>query len=532
MRLRSIAIALLFAFTGLAGAQEDMRATSVAVFKNGLGFVVKQGTVKVAQGAAVVEPVPAATLGTLWVAPAQSGTAIEEVVALRGQGKQRQAMSVEEFIRANVGKKATVVSGGKEWTGTIVGTAEKPAESDNGEDDDVSPRATQMAPTAVLLQTDSGVVALQAGSITAVSIGGAKTSVADQGTASLRLRLKGAGDNAKLTMGYLEKGLGWSPAYVISLKDDKTAQLTMQAVVINDAEELKNTDVFFVVGYPNFTFAEVPSPMTLQQTLAQYISSMNRGRSDYGNAGVLSNAMRQAAVPYAGEASGADYVATVADLSGSPEEDLFLYRQPGVTLAKGQRAQYNVFSATVPIAHVYTWDIPDTARTTPYEQPKPATEPQVWHALRMTNSSDFPWTTAPAMVISGERPLAQDMLAYTPKAGRGELKITAATDIQAREQELEQTRQVNAAKWAGSSYDAVTVEGTLTVKNFKSKEAKLIIKKTLTGEVLSATDEGKTEKLAEAIASANPNSRVTWEIPLKAGEERKITYRYKILVRN
>lgn len=531
MRYRAAASALVLVLATLAGAQEEMRATSVAVFKNGLGFVVKQGTVKTAQGTAMIEPVPAATLGTLWVAPAQASMAIEEVVAMRGKGKERAPVSVEEFIQANAGKKATISSGGKEWTGTIVGTAGKP-EDEEGDSDNVYPRTTRMVPTAVLLQTESGVVALQAGNIQAVIIGGAKTMVADQGTASLRLRLKGAGESAKLTMGYLEKGLGWSPAYVVSLKDEKTAQLTMQAVVINDMEELKNTDLFFVVGYPNFAFAEVPSPMTLQQTLAQYIGSLNRGGSDYGSAGRLSNAMRQAAVPYSGEADSAGYVATVSDLAGAPEEDLFLYRQPGVTLAKGQRAQYNVFSATVPIAHVYTWDIPDTARTSQYEQPKPETQPQVWHALRMTNSSDFPWTTAPAMVISGERPLAQDMLAYTPKAGRGELKITAATDIQAKAQELEQARQLNAAKWAGSSYDAVTVDGTLTVKNFKSKEAKLIIKKSVTGEVLSASDEGKTEKVAEAVASANPNSRVTWEIPLKAGEERKITYRYKILVRN
>jgi hypothetical protein len=526
-----MAVCLILALVALAGAQDEMRATSVAVFKNGLGFVVKQGTVKTAQGTAVIEPVPAATLGTLWVAPAQAGMAIEEVLAQRGKGKERAPVSVEEFIHLNAGKKATISSGGKEWTGTILGTAEKP-EGEEGDDNNVYPRTPRMVPTAVLLQTESGVVALQAGNIQAVSVGGAKTTVADQGTASLRLRLKGAGESAKLTMGYLEKGLGWSPAYVVSLKDEKTAQLTMQAVVVNDVEELKNTDLFFVVGYPNFAFAEVPSPMTLQQTLAQYIGSLNRGGSDYGSAGRLSNAMRQAAAPYSGEADSAGYVATVSDLSGAPEEDLFLYRQPSVTLAKGQRAQYNVFSATVPIAHVYTWDIGDTARTSQYEQPKPATEPQVWHTLRMTNSSDFPWTTAPAMVISGERPLAQDMLAYTPKAGRGELKITAATDIQAQAQELEQARQINAAKWAGSSYDAVTVDGTLTVKNFKSKEAKLIVKKSVTGEMLSASDEGKTEKVAEAVASANPNSRVTWEIPLKAGEERKITYRYKILVRN
>jgi len=39
--------------------------------------------------------------------------------------------------------------------------------------------------------------------------------------------------------------LGWTPSYLISLNDDKTAQITMQAVVMDDAEDLDNTDVFF-----------------------------------------------------------------------------------------------------------------------------------------------------------------------------------------------------------------------------------------------------------------------------------------------
>ena len=58
---------------------------------------------------------------------------------------------------------------------------------------------------------------------------------------------------------------------MISLTDDKTAQITMQAVVMDDAEDLNNADVFFVVGVPNFVYSETPSPMSLQQNLLSFM---------------------------------------------------------------------------------------------------------------------------------------------------------------------------------------------------------------------------------------------------------------------
>jgi hypothetical protein len=69
---------------------------------------------------------------------------------------------------------------------------------------------------------------------------------------SERFKIKGAAGHANLTMGYLEHGLGWTPSYLVSLQDDKTAQITMQAVLVNDAEDLKDTDFFFMAGVPNF----------------------------------------------------------------------------------------------------------------------------------------------------------------------------------------------------------------------------------------------------------------------------------------
>jgi hypothetical protein len=38
-------------------------------------------------------------------------------------------------------------------------------------------------------------------------------------------------------------------------------------------------------------------------------------------------------------------------------------------------------------------------------------------------------------------------------------------------------------------------------------------------------------KLGEGITTDDPMSRLTWEITLKAGEERIVTYRYRVWIR-
>jgi hypothetical protein len=77
----------------------------------------------------------------------------------------------------------------------------------------------------------------------------------------------------------------------------------------------------------------------------------------------------------------------------------------------------------------------------------------------------------------------------------------------------------------------VSVEGKLTIKNYKSKEVRLSIADRVRGTVESQTDNGKSDKLAEAIAVDNPLSRLTWEVTLQAGEEKVIKYRYKVWLR-
>jgi hypothetical protein len=155
----------------------------------------------------------------------------------------------------------------------------------------------------------------------------------------------------------------------------------------------------------------------------------------------------------------------------------------------------------------------------------------IWHSICLKNSTKYPWTSAPTMVISGTRPISQDTLTYTPKAASSNWKITIATDIRSSHEEREIARQQNVQRRRGYEYDLVTVEGTLKVKNYKPKDVRLNIRKTLRGAVDSQSDDGETVKLGEAITTDNPMSRLTWEITLKAGEERTVTYRYKVWVR-
>ena len=135
------------------------------------------------------------------------------------------------------------------------------------------------------------------------------------------------------------------------------------------------------------------------------------------------------------------------------------------------------------------------------------------------------------MVISGVQALSQDTLVYTPKGASTNLKMTVATDVRVDKKELEVGREARVLQRNGNYYDAVTVEGTLKLKNFKSKDIRVVITRSFVGEVVSMTNDGHVEKLAEVIREMNPTSRVTWDLAAKAGEEKTITYRYKILIR-
>jgi hypothetical protein len=552
----------LTAYSGEA-PNAEFKTLAVAAFKNGLAFVVKQGDVQLEDGAGSIAPIPNATLGSLWITPNDAGTSLDEVVAYRYKvAGQQNLTALADVLLANAGK---VVTAGyrdqKQYTGEIVGFREAehpapelaPAPTPSAENSypmvsyasAPPPAQPHVAPEFLLLKADGKLLALYFRDITQVTLPADPVLLAkrEEERKALRFKVKGAGRHANLTMGYLENGLGWTPSYLVSLQDDKTARITMQAVLIDDTEDLKDADVFFVVGVPNFAYAHIPSPMALQQTLLDFEQAANRRDVSGMAGGRYTNAlMAQQTVNVTADemAPSPGFAASVEELAGAPEEDLFLYTRGGVTLARGERATYNVFSGSVDYEHIYQWEVQGQPRVDGsgnVQNPQnsggadQSERNNIWHALRLKNTTRFPWTSAPTVVISGTKPVSQDTLPYTPKGATSSLKLTIAADIRASHEEQEVSRQQNVERRRGYMYDLVTVEGRLKIKNYKGKDVRLSIAKTLRGSVESQTDNGKAEKLGEAISADNPMSRLTWEIALKAGQERRITYRYKVWLR-
>ena len=88
----------------------------------------------------------------------------------------------------------------------------------------------------------------------------------------LSLKVDGAKDGEKLNLGIaaLERGLRWIPAYRVEVKGEpiKEAKLELEAMLVNDLTDLKNSDVYFVVGVPSFMFQNEISPLSLNSTFA------------------------------------------------------------------------------------------------------------------------------------------------------------------------------------------------------------------------------------------------------------------------
>ena len=476
------------------------RTVAVAAFKNGLAFVVRQGEVPLTAGAGRIAPIPNATLGTLWLAPGTPEARLDEVVAYRYNiADQRAIPSIGEVLLANAGKTVTINYQMKEFTGEIVGLEE-------GSGAKAVQQPSETGATYVLLRVEKRLLAFPLGGISMASLpdDAVLHEYAERPSQALRVKIKGGSAKEKLTMGYLEHGLGWTPSYMISLLDDKNAQITMQAVVTNDAEDVQEAELFFVVGVPNFAYADTLSPMALQQSLIDFMKDERDARKSFGG---LSNAIHGQMVAFDEVAanSPAALTGSVTEMASAPEEDLFLYSRSGVTLAKGERASYNVFSGEVGYEHIYDWEVEDQPRVDGFgnvmqvnsNMPEANRADSVWHAIRLKNSTKFPWTSAPALVISGDKPVSQDTLPYTPKGAPSSLKVTIATDIRASHEEREVARQQEVNHRRGYNYDLVTVEGRLKVKNYKTKGVHLSIGKTLRGKAEFQSDEGKAVQLGE-----------------------------------
>jgi len=486
------------------------RTRSVAVFKNGLGFFMRDGGVQLREGWCVAEEIPPATFGTLAIYSQNEqetvdlvGTGPGEVVEFDGRDAPGDVATKRARLEACKNLKVELWYEHKSQTRTAAG------------------KLISVGPEFVAL--DSGQNSL------AVPLAGLKKMQILE--LPLRVHIerdaKKSIDRTQLGMAYLRKGITWIPDYTLKVLDDETAELTLRGTLVNEAEDLIHTDVHFVVGVPHFAHTDFMAPAAIGQvirTIGAAVSSqvvpqavrtqiMNRaaivsnvhGSPQQNMAGVV----EQPVAP-AGDLAGA--LGNLPQLGGAAATDYTVYTKKDLTIRRGEKAIVTLMVRKIHYAHLYRWSPPE----------------RMQHALVLHNTTDSAWTTGPCLALSTARPLSEDLLKYTPKGGDGELPLTAAINIAHDKEEREIDRQTKAHSPSHNLYyDLVTLEGKLTLRNFDKRSAHVLITNPVPGKPTLADREGKMSMNATKLKLSEREGSIRWDLTLDPGASMTITYKYE-----
>ena len=528
----------------------------VAVFKNGYAFTYREGTAQISNGWAYTTNTPIGVLGTIWGYSTAPNVKVMQLLASDFEKREMERVTdIAEILLANEGARirftdtyntTKIFEGTYEIVSRNRNFAAPVPRTDSYTDEY---REDQIV---IALKTETGVMLFPVGAIRNIEIIGQpkmeKPKISKENR--LALKVEGAKDGETIGLGIaaLERGIRWIPAYRVEVKGSpvKEAKLELEAMLINELTDLKNSEIFFVVGVPHFLFQEQMSPLSMNTAFAGVSSYFARGnrnnrRDQYSNAIMTQSAVDRSNEDYDDE----DAAPTVSEEERSntfSAEQLFLYQATNIDLKKGQRASLRLFSLTVPATEVFEWTLNDAPNTqqryleySSGENSRPLMQDlasKVWYALRLKNQTGMPWTTAPALSFREWKPMGQDMLSFTPIGGENILRITPATEVIGTHTLEEKGRVPTSMKYAGSTYtfDLVTVEGTIKLRNIKKEAVEVVLTRNFVGDAVSATDAGKISREGLNLQAVNPNSVIKWNLSLPAGTK-EIKYTYKILVR-
>ncbi len=354
-----------------------------------------------------------------------------------------------------------------------------------------------------------------------------------------------ADGKVKVTLLHFGPGIRWIPTYHIGLTEKGKAQMTMQAEILNEAEDLIDVPVDLVVGVPNFRFREVVSPMSLvstlrnalQQAAPQIMSQVLSNTMFSQRAGEMRGRLGRREVE-----TGAAVPALPPELAGEGAQDLFVYHVPKLTLRAGERAMIPLISTTVPLRHMYTWDVRLSRSGTEAlpgigkrSSPVRLLKNEVWHLIELTNETDVPWTTGAALMMDGYLPLAQELLTYTSIGGRCQVPLTVAVDVRGTYSEEEISREPKAIRLDSNDYARISKRGTLRVTNYKKESIELMITCQFGGNASTASDDGQmtvTDFVQEdwssfrGHAALTGHSTIVWELKLEPRETKEVTCEY------
>jgi hypothetical protein len=507
------------AYSAIADAADDKKidnphlwrpkTKSVAVFKNGFGFFMREADVVGRDGWAVAQEIPPAAFGTLAI----YATDEHQLVDVVGSGPGEVVEFDDVDAPSDNAKKRERLSAAKNMN---VQLTYKYKDADRT----AAGKLVSIGPEFVVLDTDGNSAAVPVEGISKMQI------------LELPLRVHVSADDEKpvekttLGMAYLRQGITWIPEYSLKVLDDTSAELTLRGTLVNEAEDLVHADVNFVVGVPHFLHTEYLAPIAVGQVIRTIgaavapseVRSQIMSRAAIGNNAIRANqfdaanpgVVEQPVNPAAGDLQGK--IGNLPQLDGPGGSDYTVYTKNDLTLRRGERAIVTLFVRKIKYSHIYRWSPPAIME----------------HSLVLQNDTDTAWTTGPCIGISGGRPLSEDLLKYTPRGGKSELPVSAAINISHEKTEAESDRKFKAHSPADKVfYDLVTLSGELKLRNFEATNAEVVVTTSVAGKPIEASDEGKMSSDATKLQLLERAGAIEWRVTLKPKETKTLKYKYE-----
>jgi hypothetical protein len=511
-------------------ATAKSRIVSVGLFKNGLAVVKREVTVP-GGGTFRLDTDAEPVHGTFWI---ESDGKVEAAVKMRDVEMPLHASPLVNLQEELGGKKVTIHFRNDKLA-PVSGTLLKLAATPSNE-----PAHSPFAPYAAaeaaqpfkerfyILQTPKGRLYVNPSDIAAVLA----EDVAEKTTARrpvLVLTVEKADKAPTIYVTYLAHGLAWAPSYLVDISDPKTLSLEMAAVIRNELADVDGAEFRLISGFPSVEYAGVISPLAARMTWERFFQAIQHpgGSKDailtqqlaVSNTAVLAN-------PFAPGGPR-------TKLGAIPEgEGVDLYFQPvgKHALLQGEALSLTVGKAKAAYERVVEWHVGTSPVAQKYGGNGPRVQDEMWDVLYFRNPFAFPMTTAPAMVVHDGQFNGQRTSYWTNVGEESHLKVTKSLSVRALSLEQEDSPPNQPVVVDGKNYTKIFLKGELVMNNHRKQAVKVVVNHTIRGSILEVEGNPLQQVRPESLQEVNRAQDVQWTVTLQPGEEKRLAYRYSVLV--
>ncbi len=516
--------------TASAAGDIESKVTKIDVFKNGLGLVTRtlETPQRDADGVYRYADVPSSIHGTAFF----SGLGDAGLAVLTEVVDAPFEWNAADIPTLFAGRVVTLVLAGddaKSVTGTVLPPPEPklPGVVAPGQQNYYRPMNNM-----ILLDTGSGVVMINAGSVQSVAAEAVNTTSKQLKTV---LEIRSGQPLSGAAMQYLCYGVTWAPAYRVELQSKDRLAIRQTAVLRNELDDFTDAEVRVISGFPNILCKDINSLLSPGATLADFLGQLSGAGARQAMPGMATQRLMMNAPAAYDMAGGAAAVAPEL-----PPEGVDMFFQPvgKLSMKRGESRSLELAESAATYRRLVDWKIPaqQDLENYPYNNSSEAREEalrNIWDCIVFTNPFDFPLTTAPASIYLGGDFSAQCELGWVNPKQEGTLRVTKALSLKTEVREVENP-DVPRTTETHQNYQRqrATFIGTVTLTNLRSEPVEVRITKDFFGKFIAAGDSGQAAvlPLPRFWGYDNLLNRIEWTVTVAPNEEKKITFDYSMLL--